>query len=261
METVTSTAVLPTFSGDNHVSALFLSVIIPAYNEETRLPLYLKQVMEFLELQPFSSEVIVVDDGSGDGTVAIVREFMQRYPRLRLEELPRNCGKGYAVKRGMAVARGKRFMFADADGATPIGELRRLLDAVEAGADIAIGSRAMKSDQCVVKGRAHRKIMGTVFNGLIRVLAIKGIHDTQCGFKLFTVSAAHRIFPLQRVKGFGFDVEILFLARRSGFRIAEVPVNWADVKGSKVRLVRDSFKMFCDVLKIRLYDVAGVYSR
>ncbi|RII25063.1 MAG: glycosyl transferase family 2 [Geobacter sp.] len=243
------------------MNALLLSVIIPAYNEETRLPSYLDQVVEFLHRQPFSFEVIVVDDGSNDRTVAIVSELMQHHSCLRLEALTRNCGKGSAVKKGMASAKGEIRLFADADGATPIEEIQRLLDAVKAGADIAIGSRAVRSDQCVVKGRLHRKIIGTVFNGLIRVLAVRGIQDTQCGFKMFTASAADSIFPQQRVNGFGFDVEVLFLAQHYGFKIAEVPINWSDIKGTKVRLVQDSFRMLCDVLRVRLNNLVGIYSR
>lgn len=237
----------------------FLSFIIPAYNEEQRLPSYLERVIGFFTGQPYSFEVIVVDDGSSDGTAALVKALMVRHSSLRLEMLPRNRGKGFAVKTGMIAARGQLRIFADADGATPVEEIRRLLDAREKGADIAIGSRAMRSDECVVTGRIHRKIMGTVFNGLIRALAVRGIHDTQCGFKLFTASAAESIFPRQKITGFGFDVELLFLARRLGYRIIEVPVNWSDVGGTKVRLLRDSFRMFGEVLRIRLTNITGGY--
>lgn len=237
----------------------FLSFIIPAYNEEDRLPSYLAQVLDFLQGQPYSSEIIVVDDGSTDGTAAIVKRFMSSHSCLRLEMLPRNSGKGFAVRKGMISATGDLRVFADADGATPIGEIQRLLDANAKGADIVIGSRAIKSSQCVVKGRLHRKIMGAVFNSLIRVLAVRGIHDTQCGFKLFSASSAASIFPRQRITGFGFDVEILFLARHFGYRVAEVPVNWSDVGGTKVRLVRDSIRMLGEVLRIRLHHIAGNY--
>ncbi len=237
----------------------FLSFIIPAYNEELRLPSYLERVIGFFAGQPYSFEIVVVNDGSSDGTSVLVKTLMARHPCLRLETLPRNRGKGFAVKAGMSAAKGQLRVFADADGATPVEEIRRLLDAREQGADIAIGSRAIKSDECIVQGRVHRKIMGTVFNGLIRALAVRGIHDTQCGFKLFTASAAEDIFPRQRITGFGFDVELLFLARRFGYRIIEVPVNWSDVGGTKVRLVRDSFRMFSEVLRIRFTNFAGGY--
>lgn len=241
------------------VETPFLSFIIPAYNEEQRLPSYLERVIGFFAGEPYSYEVIVVDDGSSDGTAALVKGLMASHSCLRLEALPRNRGKGFAVKTGMIAAKGKLRVFADADGATPVEEIRRLLDAHGQGADIAIGSRAIKSDECIVQGRVHRKIMGTVFNGLIRALAVRGIHDTQCGFKLFTASAAEDIFPRQRITGFGFDVELLFLARRFGYRIIEVPVNWSDVGGTKVRLVRDSFRMFSEVLRIRFTNFAGGY--
>lgn len=237
----------------------FLSFIIPAYNEEQRLPSYLERVIGFFAGEPYSCEVIVVDDGSSDGTAALVKALMARHSSLRLEMLPRNRGKGFAVKTGMIAAKGQLRVFADADGATPVEEIRRLLEANGNGADIAIGSRAIKSGHCVVKGRLHRKIMGTVFNGLIRALAVRGINDTQCGFKLFTASAAENIFPRQKITGFGFDVEILFLARRLGYMVAEVPVNWADVGGTKVRLVRDSLRMFGEVLRIRLTNITGGY--
>lgn len=241
------------------VKTPFLSFIIPAYNEEQRLPYYLERVIGFFAGEPYSYEVIVVDDGSSDGTAALVKALMAQHSCLRLVALDRNRGKGFAVKTGMSAAKGQLRVFADADGATPVEEIRRLLDAHGQGADIAIGSRAMRSDECVVTGRVHRKIMGTVFNGLIRSLAVRGIHDTQCGFKLFTASAAEDIFPRQRITGFGFDVELLFLARRFGYRIIEVPVNWSDVGGTKVRLVRDSFRMFSEVLRIRFTNFAGGY--
>ena len=241
------------------METLFLSFIIPAYNEENRLPTYLKEVIEFFYRQPYPFEVIVVDDGSSDATSAMVKTLMARHSCLRLETLSRNRGKGFAVKTGMNAAKGRLRIFADADGATPIEEIQRLLDANGNGADIAIGSRAMRSDQCVVKGHLHRKIMGTVFNGIIQAFAVRGIHDTQCGFKLFTASAAGCIFPRQRINGFGFDVELLFLARLFGYRVVEVPVNWSDVGGTKVRLVRDSLRMLGEVLQVRFHHIAGDY--
>ncbi|ABB30487.1 UDP-glucose--undecaprenyl-phosphate glucosyltransferase [Geobacter metallireducens GS-15] len=241
------------------VKTPFLSFIIPAYNEEQRLPSYLERVIGFFAGQSYSFEIVVVDDGSSDGTAALVKALMAQHSCLRLEALDRNRGKGFAVKTGMSAAKGQLRVFADADGATPVEEIRRLLDAREQGADIAIGSRAMRSDECIVQGRVHRKIMGTVFNGLIRALAVRGIHDSQCGFKLFTASAAEDIFPRQRITGFGFDVELLFLARRLGYVVVEVPVNWSDVEGTKVRLVRDSFRMLGEVLRIRFTNLTGGY--
>jgi dolichyl-phosphate beta-glucosyltransferase len=238
-----------------------LSVIIPAYNEARRLPLYLERVLAFLDAQSGTYEVIVVDDGSSDGTPHVVEQFCLRSAGIRLIRLPENRGKGHAVKTGMMAAKGAMRLFADADGATPIGEVARLINAVERGADIAVGSRALTAGDCTVKGKWYRKVIGTVFNRIVRAMAVRSISDTQCGFKLFTGDAAERIFPLQTIDGFGFDAEILFIAQRFGYRLAEVPVNWTDIKGTKVKLVRDSIRMFFDVLKIRINDWRGAYGR
>jgi dolichyl-phosphate beta-glucosyltransferase len=236
-----------------------LSIVIPAYNEERRLPSYLAGILAYLEAQPFSSEVIVVDDGSEDGTAAMVERFAAQNTRVRLVRLPQNQGKGYAVKSGMLRASGKLKLFTDADGATPIMELAGLKKAIETGADAAVGSRALRDNAHTVKTRFHRKLMGTVFNFIVRTLTVRGINDTQCGFKLFTAEAANTAFPLQRIHDFGFDVEVLYICHKKGFRIVEVPVNWTDIPGTKVRLIRDSLRMFKDVVKIRLNDWRGIY--
>ncbi len=236
-----------------------LSVIIPAFNEERRLPAYLDRVLAYLEIQPFLSEVIIVDDGSRDGTAALVEKFAAQTPLVRLIRLPRNRGKGHAVKTGMLSASGKLRLFADADGATPIVEVERLKKAIEAGGDVAVGSRALRDDALVVKTKLHRKVIGTVFTCIVRSLTVKGINDTQCGFKLFTNRAADAIFPRQRIDDFGFDVELLYICRKKGLRIAEVPVNWTDIPGTKVKLVRESLRMLKDVIKIRFSDWRGDY--
>lgn len=227
-----------------------ISVVIPAYNEALRLPRYLSSIIAYFELQGIDYEIIVVDDGSTDATTAVVERVMSENVRVRLIRLPRNHGKGHAVKTGMLQARGSLRLFADADGATPIAELERLRTAIKAGADIAIASRSLHDDSCHVAAKLHRKMIGSVFSMIVRLLSVKGISDTQCGFKLFTAEAAQAIFPLQRIDGFGFDVEILFIGKHKGYRIAEVPVNWTDVAGSKVKLVRDSCRMLLDVLTI-----------
>jgi dolichyl-phosphate beta-glucosyltransferase len=175
---------------------------------------------------------------------------------LQLEE---NHGKGFAVKTGMLAASGDLRLFADADGATPIEEYERLQQAVCGGADIVIGSRALKSTDTAVQGRLHRKIMGTVFNGIVRSMVLDGIRDSQCGFKLFRGAVAEELFSRQRIDGFGFDLEILFLARCRGYSIAEIPVNWTDITGTKVRLFRDSVRMFLDVLRVRINFMRGNY--
>jgi dolichyl-phosphate beta-glucosyltransferase len=238
---------------------LELSVIIPAYNEERRLPAYLGEILAYLEAQPFSSEVIIVDDGSQDGTAEMVERFGAENSKVQLIRLPQNRGKGHAVKTGMLKACGKLRLFADADGATPITELAGLKKAIEAGADAAVASRALHDDSHIVQTKFHRKLIGTIFNFIVRSLTVKGINDTQCGFKLFTRESANAVFPQQQICDFGFDVEILYLCRKKGYRVVEVPVNWSDVPGTKVRLIRDSLRMFKDVIKIRMNDWHGIY--
>jgi dolichyl-phosphate beta-glucosyltransferase len=238
---------------------LELSVVIPAYNEERRLPAYLVEILAYLDVQPFSFEVIIVDDGSQDGTAEMVERFTAENSKVHLIRLPQNRGKGYAVKTGMLKACGKLRLFADADGATPISELAGLKKAIEAGADVAVASRALRDDSHTVKTKFHRKLMGTDFNFIVRTLTVKGINDTQCGFKLFSAEAANSAFSLQHIQDFGFDVEVLYICQKKGWRIVEVPVNWTDIPGSKVRLIRDSLRMFKDVVKIRVNDWRGAY--
>lgn len=241
------------------MNTLSLSIIIPAYNEESRLPSYLASILEYLEQKEISYEIIVVDDGSQDSTAEVIARFTLENSRVQLIRLPHNRGKGYAVKAGMLKASGRLRLFADADGATPISEFERLLKVVNSGADVAIASRALRDATCTVNAHLHRKVIGAVFNFIVTALTVKGIHDTQCGFKLFTAEAANMVFPFQRIDDFGFDVEILFLCQQNGYRIAEVAVNWTDIAVSKVRLVRDSFHMFTDIFRIRLYELMGAY--
>jgi dolichyl-phosphate beta-glucosyltransferase len=239
---------------------VLLSIIIPAFNEEKRLPVYMGRVLEYLELQGISYEVIVVDDGSVDATAEVVARIMGGNNRVKLVRLPQNRGKGYAVRRGMLEATGKLRLFTDADGATPIEELGRLRKIVDSGgADVAIASRAMKDDSCTINAHLHRKVIGRVFHFIVTALTVKGIHDTQCGFKLFTAEAAEAVFQLQRIDDFGFDVEILYLCQRNGYRITEVPVNWTDIAGSKLNLIWDSWRMLTDIFKIRLNEITGAY--
>jgi dolichyl-phosphate beta-glucosyltransferase len=236
-----------------------LSVIIPAFNEETRLPTYLSSIIRHVERSDRPSEIIVVDDGSEDGTAAAVLDASATCPVVRLMSLRENKGKGFAVRAGMLAASGSLRLFCDADGATPIGELVRLERAISSGADIAIGSRAVRQDDCRVDAKLHRKLLGTVYNGLVRLVAVPGIYDTQCGFKLFRGSVADRVFGAQTLPGFGFDVEVLFLARRWGYVIREVPVNWQDKPGGKVHLCRDAARMFVDLMNVRWRWAVGAY--
>ena len=227
------------------------SVIIPAYDEAERLPAYLREVVAFFEERGKPYEVIVVDDGSRDATRERVRELEAAHPRLRLIALPQNRGKGHAVRVGMVNARGAFRLFADADGATPIVELKRLEPALEAGADIVIGSRALADPAVSVQARVHRVWAGRLFNWLVARLGLQGIADSQCGFKCFRAAAAEHLFRAIRTDGYGFDVELLLLAQRRGYRIAEVAINWADQPGSKVRVLADGPRMLWQILAAR----------
>lgn len=238
-----------------------LSVIIPAYNEARRLPLFLQQVITYLDRHSRSYEILVVDDGSTDGTAQTVEETAQRCPTLRLIQLTCNMGKGAAVRRGMQAARGILQLFADADGATPIEELSRLEQAIAAGADMAIGSRALASHNpaFTVQARWHRSLLGSLFNSVVRRLGEPPFADTQCGFKLFRQSIAQDLFFVSCVDGYAFDLELLHIGRQRNYRIAEVPINWTDQPGSKVRPWRDGSVMLRELLAIRKREAQGLY--
>lgn len=238
-----------------------LSVIIPAYNEEVRLPRYLTRVLTYLEhAYPNDQvEILVVDDGSTDATADAVSSVNNGSGRIRVIRLDRNRGKGYAVRTGMLAAKGSLRIFTDADGATPFEEIEKLIRSVENGADIAVASRALKDDSRTVRSNPLRKFLGNTFNVLVRTLAVPGIYDTQCGFKLFKGEIAEALFSAQRIPKFGFDVEVLFLAHKHGVRIAEVPVNWYDVAGTKVHVIKDAIRMFSDVFVTRLRWATGQY--
>ena len=236
-----------------------LSVVIPAFNEASRIGPTLRSTIDFLDNDGRLAEVIVVDDGSSDGTSALVGSFMSDESRVRLIRLPQNRGKGYAVRAGVVNAAGRRVLFIDADGATPISELRRLEQSMEAGADIVIGSRALESGEVSVKTNVLRRVIGRIFHQLVRRLAVSEFADTQCGFKLFTAQAAQQLFSRMRMNGFSFDVELLTLARRHGMVIVEKPVNWTHQPGSKVSVVRDGLRMAGDLFRIRARMMRGVY--
>ncbi|MGH7421073.1 MAG: dolichyl-phosphate beta-glucosyltransferase, partial [Candidatus Rokuibacteriota bacterium] len=225
-------------------------------NEAVRLPGYLKEVLAYFEGRDEAYEVIVVDDGSRDGTAERVREVAAGRPGVTVHALDRNRGKGHAVRVGMARASGRLRLMADADGATPIGEVARLEAALAAGADLAVGSRVLHDPSVTRRVRLHRKLSGHVFNFLVRRLGVASVVDTQCGFKLFRGPVAETLFPLVATDGFGFDVEILMLAERRGFRVAEVPVNWADQPGSKVGVLREGPRMIYEVIAAR-WRLAG----
>lgn len=226
-----------------------LSVVIPAYNEETRLPPTLAEAVAYLENEGAPFEVIVVDDGSYDGTREVVHRVGSS--NVRLIRLERNRGKGYAVRTGVLASKGDLVLFVDADGSTPFDQLKLLRRELTGDVEIAFGSRALRGEDTAVHARLHRKVLGRVFNLLVNLLAIPGVKDTQCGFKLFTRRAADTLFPHQTIDGFAFDVELLFLARQAGLKWREVPVSWRNVPGSKVDLFRDSLRMLSHLLRLR----------
>jgi dolichyl-phosphate beta-glucosyltransferase len=232
------------------VSAPRWSVVIPAYNEARRLPAYLDEVVAHLEGRGEPYEVVVVDDGSTDGTPEVVEA--RHHPSVRVLRLPRNSGKGAAVRAGMLAARGAYRLFADADGATPIAEMKRLEPALTAGADVVVGSRVLVDPAVAVVTRPHRVRAGRVFNWLVAWLGLRGIADSQCGFKAFTGPAADRLFAGLRTRGFGFDVELLLAAQAAGYRVVEVAVNWADQEGSKVGVLRHGPGMLWQIVRARL---------
>lgn len=227
------------------------SVVIPAYNEAERLPRYLGEIVQYFDGRGEPYELIVVDDASTDGTDGVVEDIRREHASVRVLRLDRNSGKGMAVRAGMLAARGRWRLFADADGATPIAELKRLEPTLAAGADIAIGSRVLVDPSVSVVTRPHRVFVGRIFNRLRDQLGLRGIADSQCGFKAFRGTVADDLFVRLRTAGFGFDVELLLLAQRAGYRIAEVPVNWVDQAGSKVRVWSDGPRMLVEVVRAR----------
>ncbi len=242
-------------------SPLELSIIIPAYNEENRLPRALKLIGEFLAARPaLTAEILVVDDGSTDGTARVVKESQPQMPNLRLISNGRNRGKGFSVKHGMLEARGRIALFTDADLSAPIEEADKLFQAL-GKCDYAIGSRAIDRSLISVRQSLLRENAGIIFNAIVRVMTEVQFEDTQCGFKAFLRERSRIIFEQQRIEGFGFDPEILYLAWRHGLRGAEVPVRWAHDPATKVHVVRDSIRMFADLFLIRWNWILGRYPR
>ena len=246
----------------------FLSIIIPAYNEEHRLPESLDKIIAFLQNRDYPAEVIVVDDGSTDNTVGIIEGFMARYPFVSIIKNDHR-GKGYAVRTGMLAAQGTYVLFSDADLATPIEEVDRLLVFLKDGYDIAIGSREGLGAQRINEP-GYRHLMGRVFNLLVRWVAVGGFQDTQCGFKCFRREVAQDLFQRVQLYGAqaglvkggmvtGFDVEVLCLARKRGYKVKEVPVQWYYGANTKVNPLLDSVRMFMDVLRVKLNDWRGKY--
>ena len=237
----------------------FLSIIIPAHNEERRLPRALEQIDRFLQAWGRPAEVVVVENGSTDRTAAVVEAFAQDHPYVRLIRDPRR-GKGRAVRQGMLAARGRYRYICDADLSTPIEEVVKFLPPLQEGFDIAIGRREAPGARRIGEP-LYRRLIGRAFNTIVRLLALPGFQDTQCGFKMFRAEAAEDLFRVQRLDGMSFDVEVLFIARLRGYRIAEVPVTWYFNPESRVRLFRDSLNMFRELLLIHWNRWKGAYAQ
>ncbi len=238
---------------------LDFSLVIPAYNEEKRILPTILSANNFLRDHFDSFEILIVNDGSSDNTQNVIENLMKDFSNLRIINLDKNKGKGFATKRGILDAKGKTILYADADGAAPIEESSRLLKAIENGANLAIGSRARFSADTKVETLLYRKFLGRIFNGFVNLLILPGVADTQCGFKMFNSATAFTLFTNVTSDNFSFDVEVLFLARKAGCKIIEVPINWSNISGSKVNVLSDSFNMFFDIIKFRLKEILGGY--
>ena len=241
-----------------------LSIVIPAYHEEKRIARSLDEVLRFLVAKSYSAEVIVVDDGSQDGTDRVVNEWIGKYreagEELRLLTNTPNRGKGFSVKRGLSEANGDIVLFSDADFSSPITEAPKLIDPIlEGKADVTFGSRALNRALIGKRQPLFRDFGGRVFNLFMRAITGLPFKDTQCGFKAFKREPALPVFELQSIERFGFDPEVLYIARKRGLRLLEVPVVWNDAEGSTVRYASDSINMFVDLVRIRVNDFAGRY--
>ena len=227
-------------------------MVVPAYNEEARIGRTLEAMCAYLDEQPYPWHLTVVDDGSKDATGRMVQELAAREPRVSLLAYTANRGKGYAVRRGMLAATGERVLFMDADLATPPPETAVLMKHLDDGADIALGSRPLKESKLDVRQPFYREAFGRASNLLVQTIGIRGIKDTQCGFKMFTRKAAQDVFSRCKMNGFSFDMEALMIGRDLGLRLDEVPIRWADQAGSKVVLWRDAPKVLIDLFRMRL---------
>lgn len=234
-----------------------VSLILPAYREAARLPRTIDGILEYLDRGGRDWEVRVVDDGSDDDTLAVIQRLAAADPRVVPQAEPHR-GKGGAVRAGMLAARARHRVMCDADMAMPVDQVERLLQRLAAGVDVAIASREAPGARRYGEPH-HRHAMGRVFNAAVRIAAVRGIEDTQCGFKGFTAAAAERLFRRSLVNGFAFDVEILFLARRAGLRVEEVPIDWYHDPDSRVNPLRDTRRMLSEIARIRLNDALGMY--
>ena len=235
-------------------------MVIPAFNEELRLPATLESIAAYIKSCGRTVEVLVVDDGSGDRTAAVAESFRSKIPTLRLVPNGANRGKGYSVRHGVLEARGHIVLFTDADLSAPIEEAGKLIDALQQF-DVAIGSRAVDRSLITVRESPFREFAGIIFNKIVRLILWLPFVDTQCGFKAFNRERCRIIFEQQTIERFGFDPELLYLARHHGLRAAEIPVRWGHSPATKVRMLRDSIQMFLDVFKIRCNSLLRRYPR
>jgi dolichyl-phosphate beta-glucosyltransferase len=241
------------------VSEPYLTVVIPAYREAARIGLTLQRILGFFDGQSWTGHIVVVLDGGGDGTGEEVRRVSGQDQRVTVLDNGVNRGKGYSVRRGMLAAKGRYVLFSDADLSTPIEEAPRLIAAIDAGADVAIASRALAGSNVQVHQPWWRESMGRIFNWFVQRLALPGIKDTQCGFKCFRREVAHRVFAMQRIERFAFDVEVLSIARSLGYRIAELPVTWINEPASTVNPLTAPAGMLFDLVRIRMNHILGRY--
>lgn len=235
-----------------HKRKELISIVIPAYNEAGRIAPTLARVDEYCSSNFERFEIIVVNDGSSDHTAAVVSDASNNMSAVRYASYEQNRGKGYAIRFGVAMSKGDLILISDADLSTPIEEVEKLLVFHDAGYDITIGSRAVEGSRIEVKQPFWRIFMGKVFNRLVRFLILEDFNDTQCGFKLFAGSQARGLFPTAMVDRFAYDVEILYLARRAGYKIKEVPIRWMNSPDSSVNPLKDSFQMLKDIVRVKL---------
>jgi dolichyl-phosphate beta-glucosyltransferase len=238
----------------------YYSIIVPAFNEAERIGASLERMLAYIAESRWSAEIIVVNDGSSDNTASVVQQYASRNPIIRILDNPGNRGKGYSVRNGMTNASGQVLLFTDADLSSPIEEATKLFTVIESGAaDVAIGSRYLQRELQTRKQPVYRRMLGRAFNVALRGILGLTYVDTQCGFKAFSRKAATAIFPNMKIERWGFDPEILFLAKRYGLRVAEVPVSWAHDHRSKINPIRDGTRMFGELMRVRLNSLGGKY--